>query len=156
MLFVTENIPDGDSVSRCCFSSEGVPLDPESDLQFPTSKANKKLRDPESAIWRKYAPLAADVHARGKLLQDIKNARRAENQRLTYMGAISGIVEPIRAIQTERGYAIDVTHYVEDGDQAHAHLTIRDTTAAARKAEKNDVREIIHLVVGCLSLLESA
>jgi hypothetical protein len=144
-----EEIPDADSVSRCSYAVDGVELDPASTLQF--SSQNKPPRC-ESAYWRKYAPHASDVAERGIRNMEPGNKRRvAKGQKpWDYAGARTGRVADLRVIRTQRGFAFTVEHVPEEGDRAHAHLTLIKVDPNGPEPNRADKSELVDALLAVM------
>ena len=148
-----EFIPPTDMVSRCCYAVPGVTLDPATD--FPFERDRRKIRC-ESVIWRKYAPRIEDVATRGlKVLHEMNIRRASKNPPETlkeYVGARTGIVGDIRSIQSQRGFCIAVEHLPDNGDLAHAHMTINKIDPAGRNLEPTDKTELVDALLDVMPL----
>lgn len=146
---LVEHIGDEQTVSRAFLRNPDVPVAPESDFPFTYDR----VRDERavSVFWRKYAPADADVHARGCALQ-----AWFRPQFLEYIGFRSAGVASIRSITTERGYKLDVVHFEQTGDKAHAHIAIRPPgdTKVKKSPPANDRLEIVALLIKTLSNIQ--
>lgn len=141
-----EQIPDEDKVSRAYFALPPG-IDPASGFVFPY---DKKIKDrAESVYWRKYAINSQDVHDRACKIEKTKNARLASASRslLQYTGFRTADVRAIRGVRSGRGHQLDVVHWPEDGDLAHAHICIKPGgSLSLKKLKTNDVQELVDLL----------
>lgn len=142
-----EPIPPEDTLSRLFMS---VPADLDEASHFAFSSASNYV---ESLIWRKYAPAITDVHARGCVLQAKKLARNA-NSPHRYVGARSAVKRAIEEIKSPRGLKFRITHYIENGDRAHAELQIVPPANHVGKIKSTDVRDLVDLLMIELSAPE--
>ncbi len=146
---LAEHIPDEDNLTRAHFETPEQ-IAPESYFHFGHDK--KRDERAESFYWRKYAPLASDIHRRGCNLELVKQ-KRAPN--IKYVGCRSVKAGGIRAIETGRGHKLVVFHFPENGDNAHSHVAIKPAKGTTVKnVNKNDILELANLVVKVLSDLE--
>lgn len=136
-----EYIGDGDQVSRAYLQpiEQELALAPESQFRFEYDR----LRDEraESVYWRKYAPAHEDVHSRGCALE-----RRYAH--LKYLGSRTAGVGAVRSVRSARGHSLDVLHFEQSGDKAHAHIAIRPVAGVkVRNIKPNDYLELSRLLV---------
>ncbi len=113
---MVEAIPSEDLVSRLVDSprkwSRAEQHFVEKTLfEFPSQQ-------PESVVWRKYAPEIADVHELGCAMQATK---REAKPNWAYEGAVSATVSAIRDIKNQAGDRFFVEHVPDEG-QHHAHV----------------------------------
>lgn len=102
--------------------------------------------NPESVVWRKYAPLLDKVHQMGCERQAVKRERRPD---YTYIGAITATAAAIRAIRVN-GHGFQLEHSPDEG-QWHAHVSyLREPTAEFNRAHKMDLKERLRGVFGAL------
>ena len=142
-----EQIPHEDLVSRAYFEIPNE-IAPESDFPFRYDKTRDERA--ESVYWRKYAPLIAEIHSRGCVIEKFKNERRAAASQVPckYKGARTAVVGTLRSLKTQRCHSFQVIHPPENGDRAHTHIAI--SPAAGTRVEKiktNDRIELASLLI---------
>ena len=107
---------------------------------FEASLFEFNSQQPESVVWRKYAPEIAAVHALGCEMQATK---RAAKPGWTYEGAVSTKVSAIRDIKNQAGDGFFVEHVPEEG-QHHAHVGyVLSAGSENLKTRKLDLREFL-------------
>ena len=150
----SETIPDEDQVSRGCFDQPSE-IDPGSMFPFQRDPDGMRI---ESVFWRRYAALAAELHARGCEMERLKNLRLQSAGKPTkkYSGFRTTDVGAVRAIITQRQWAFAVTHVPVDTDRSHAHIEIVAGPAnPGGKPNANDIRELVHMLVERFGSLDS-
>lgn len=128
-----ENIPDLDDISRHLFApAMGSPGGELIWVNVFMFKTERNFR--ESVVWRKYAPMIADVHRHGCAKQD--NDRR-NGKDCTYFGALTGSVHEVRNIRSKSGARFQVLHVPDEGNH-HAEISYLQD----RVLTKNDKAEL--------------
>jgi hypothetical protein len=135
----TEVIPDEDYISRLLdwpsMYEEGGKglLAANLFFTFPDGQ-------PESVVWRKYAPAEADVHAIGCQREAVK---RVSKPHARYTGCRTAHVGTVRAYRTARGHGFSVAHEPSEGIH-HAEVAYRAaneaTATSLKKADKGELR----------------
>lgn len=143
-----EEIPDDNGISRLVTFPRAY--DAERGLlwnelfQFPTPP--DKSAPHESAIWRKYIPSDADVHAEGIS----REAQKAAPFR--YVGFISAKAGEIRRAVSSRGHSFAVEHDPQDAPIYHVKISLKRTDGRPKfsPTEKADMRALLANVFGQL------
>ncbi|MGN6828881.1 hypothetical protein [Paucibacter sp. M5-1] len=141
---MVEEIPPEDQVSRHIDAPhKWKPAEQE----FEEARLFEFPRDePESVVWRHYAPSIAEIHQMGCQRQAEK---RPAKPSYTYVGAITATAEAIRAIRV-KGHGFQLEHAPEEG-LWHAHVSyLKEPNAEFNRAHKLDLKEHLRKAFGPL------
>ena len=109
----------------------------------------------ESVVWRRYCPTIEEVHRLGCANQD---AKRALGRAATYKGAITSVVEQIRALKSAKGHGFRVEHRPENDQGIHhaeIELAFNAGLAEGAKPPKSEVSELKRMIHGIWGQLEA-